>query len=143
MINSEQWEKIEQELSGSFGSVKLSLDGKEIHLTKKLVAENQLGIVIYIDGSYSLAWGMVDHEFYDSFVTKVWKQRNKYYHPPKQQKQIIKIWGKREAKKRYDFSKKHIWYQPLFEKFGPLKRQYQKLEGLEIISIGYTGAADA
>lgn len=137
MVNKEQWEQIEQELSSAFGTVKLSLEGKEITLHKRLVSENSLGIVVYLDGSFAPAWGMPKSDSYDPFVIKVWKQRTKLYYPPSQQKEIIKIWGKREAKKRFDFDEKYVWHQPLFEKFGPLKRQYQKLEGLEVISIGY------
>lgn len=137
MVSAEQWKEIENELCGSFGTVKLRLEGKEICLSKTLVSENRLGIVIFIDGSYNPGWGWVDSGIYDDFVTKIWKPRSKLHYPPKEQKQLNKIWGKREAKKRYDFSKKFIWYQPVFEKFGPLKRQYQKLEGLEVISIGY------
>lgn len=137
MVNKEQWEQIEQELSGAFGTVKLSLESKEITLHKRLVSENSLGIVVYIDGSFTPAWGMPDSDSHDPFVIKVWKQKTKLYYPPSKQKQIIKIWGKREAKKRYDFDEKHVWYWPVFQKFGPLKRQYQKLVDLEVISIGY------
>lgn len=137
MISQEQWEKIEQELKGSFCSVKLSLDGKEIHLTKEVIAENKLGIIVYIDGVYNLAWGQVDSEKHNPLVTQVWKQRSHSVYPPKHQKKLIKIWGKREANKRHDFSKKIVWYQPLFEKFGPLKRQYKKLKALEVLQIGH------
>jgi hypothetical protein len=137
MISQEQWEKIEQQLGGAFGTVKLSLDGKEISLEKRLISENTLGIIVYIDGAYSLAWGMVDHEMHDPFVAQVWKPRSRSVFSPKQQKELIKIWGKREVKKRHDFSKKIVWYQPLFERFGPLKRQYKKLKALEVLQIGH------
>ncbi|WP_420555208.1 hypothetical protein [Neptuniibacter marinus] len=137
MISQEQWEKIEQELKGSFCSVKLSLDGKEIHLSKEIIAENKLGIIVYIDGVYNLAWGQVDSEKHNPLVTQVWKQRSRSVYPPKEQKELIKIFGKRKANKHYDFSKKIVWYEPLFEKFGPLKRQYKKLEALEVLQIGH------
>jgi hypothetical protein len=50
----------------------------------------------------------------------------------------LKIWGKRELKnKGIDLESKHIWYDPFFTKFNPLKAQFKKLNDLEISSIGY------
>ncbi len=136
-ITAEQWKKIEEQLIGSYGTVKLSLEGKKLTLTKKYVGENQLAIAVYVDDYIKPAWAWKSSDEFDPFVTKIWRPRSKFIYTPKQQKEVIKDFGKRGAKKHFpELEKKQYWWDCYFPKFSPLKRQYSKLEGLEVVAIG-------
>ena len=136
-ISKAQWEKIEQELTGSYGTVELKLKDTKLTLCKKFIKENQLAIAVYIDGEIMPIWGWPKHEKFNPNVENIWHKRTKAKYTPKQQKSIIKCFGKRRAKQEYpELEAKHVWYDCCFTKFSVLKRQYQKLDGLDVIAIG-------
>ena len=137
MITKEQWEDIEKRLSGIYGHVELKLDDKKIGIAKELIAENKLGLVVYIDGSFTLGWGMPSSELFNPIVEQLWHKRTKSYYSSREKTSLIKIWGKREVKKHHDLDKKQTWYEPMFNKFSVLKSQFKKIENLEVIKIGY------
>lgn len=71
-------------------------------------------------------------------ITKqVWHKKTMALYKTKEKEKLIKIWGKREAKKYFpDLDKRIIFYSPYFEKFSVLKRQFSKCENLELKEIG-------
>ena len=136
-IPKEKWEEIEKQLIGSYGTVEFSLDGHKLTASKKFIAENKLAIVVYIDNEIMPAWGMVSSDKFKPLVEKVWAKRAKSIYTPKKQKEIIKAFGKRGAKKHFpNLEEKVHWYECYFNTFSVFKRQYQKLEGLEVVAIG-------
>ncbi|MCE2594433.1 hypothetical protein K6Y31_06365 [Motilimonas cestriensis] len=132
-ISKEQWTDIESKLSGLYGTVKLMLEGRTLTLEKRLIAENQLAVLVFIDGSIQPTSGLESSKHYDPFVALVWRKRSESCYSQKQIKEIEKLWGKREAKKQYPrLYDKHVYYEPFFPKFAGLKRVLSKQKDLQM-----------
>lgn len=135
MITKEQWENIKKELScGVYGSVKFKLDETELLVVRNFISENQLAITVFIDGKIKIGAGWTDSDIFNPITEKVWCKTSSSYYKPKEKAKIIKIWGKKEAYKRYELDKKMIRYLPFFSTYASFERQYKKLENLELIS---------
>lgn len=132
-LTNSQWDEIEVQLSDSFGVVKLTLHGRVITLEKRFVAENQLAVVVFIDGVIKASTGIELSKRYDPFVAKVWRKRSQSCYSQKHIKEIEKLWGKREAKKQFPrLHDKHVYYEPFFPKFAGLKRVLAKQKDLQM-----------
>ena len=143
-ITNEQWQKIENQLSGSYGSVYLLLGEDKITLSKKMVKENQLAVVVYINDTIKPTCGDPKGAEFKPLTEKIWRKRTLSVYSPKQQKEIVKVWGKRRAKKEFPrLEEKLTYFECYFPKFAPLQRQYKKLKNLEVISIGYQAEVSA
>ena len=137
-ITKDQWQAIEKELYGSFGTVTLRLDDRELSIHKELAGENQLAIVVYINGKFSLGWGWQDSATYDPFVQKVWCHKKIAAYKPKQRQRILKSFGKRRAKQLFpNLEKTTSYWQPWFTSFRTFKGMLNKNKALEVVSIGY------
>lgn len=136
MITKDQWEEIEKGLSGSYGAVKFKLGEKEITLEKRFIKENVLAICVFIDGQLQPAMGWPGNHF-DPIVEQLWNKRSRSVYSPTEQKRIIKVWGKREAKKYHDLDKKVEWYEAFFKTFASMQRKYKKIEGLEFVRTDF------
>ncbi len=134
MITKEQWEKIRRELSGVYGSVKFKVDETELLVKKGFIAENKLAIMVYIDEIIQIGAGWTDSKVFNPITKKVWCTKTTSIFKPKEKAKLIKIWGKREAYKRYDLDKKIVSYTPYFGTYATFERQYKKLENLELIT---------
>lgn len=137
-ITKEQWQQIEEELKSMFCDVRINVQGHELLVRRAQVAEGRWELAVYIDGTIKPIWGWPGHEDYLPLVETVWRQRSKARYSPKKQKEIIKIWGKRRAKKEWpDLEEKVYWYDCIFKTASSLVRQYRKIKELELVSIGY------
>lgn len=143
-VTTEQWAEIEEELKRLHGHVKLLLNGRQLSLEKRLVKENQLAVMVFIDGIIQPGAGWPDSKLFDEFVKLVWRERTSSVYKPKERAEIIKIFGKREAKKRFPKldEKLSIWVAD-FTTAASLRRKLQKLKDLEVISIGFQPSAEA
>lgn len=133
MITKEQWELIKKELSGFYGSVEFLLDDEKINVTRQRVSEDSLGIIIYINGSYTLGWGYPG-ETYNKIVETLWYKKTRSKYKTKEKISLTKIWGKREVKKHYNLDEKYTWYLPMFTKYSVFEKQYKKIKNLELIT---------
>lgn len=141
-VTKEQWEKIEQQLQGIYGEVVLSFEGRKLTIEKRLIKENKLAILVFIDGTIKPANGFPGGEHFDEFVKSVWRERTHSVWSPTQRAKIIKTFGKRRAKKQFpDLEKKLSFWTPDFSTAASLRRKLQKLDGLEVVSIGYQPVA--
>lgn len=138
-ITEQQWNEIQSQLRGVHGEVILRLEDVKITLSKGILGENQLAIAVYLNGTIKPSMGMPDMtEQFNPVTELLWHKRTRAIYPPTRRKQILKTFTKKDLKARnIDLDKKHVWYEPFFTKFNPLKTQYSKLEKLEVISIGY------
>lgn len=137
-ITKEQWNAIEQEMKGSMGRVVLKLEGRQLSLEKCFIAENQLVIVVFIDGTITPGWGWEYCDHFDPFVKRVWRQSSRSVYPPSQKARIIKNLGKRLAKKTFpDMDKKLHFWRPDFKTSASMRRTLQKNKEIELVSIGY------
>jgi len=134
-ISKEQWERIEKQLSGVFGNIVLEFNDVQLSLVKRLVGENQLAIVVYIDGVVEgLAGIETNNSPFDPIAMQVWRKRQRALWSPAKRAKMLKGLSKKLVKEIIpNIDAVSVWYEPFFPKFAPLKRQYQKLEGLNLI----------
>ena len=126
---------IEGELKGVFGRVEFSLDGNTVSCVKEHVSENKMNIVVHINGEIKGVWIGRNPEW--DFVKKVFAQKRHSSFKPKEKQGLIESFGKRRAKEIFpNLDEVTVFYSPFFSVAGSLVRQYSKLEGLEIVSIG-------
>lgn len=132
-ISKAQWVDIESQLTGLFGRVDLSLQGRKLTLEKQFIAENQLAILVFIDGSIQPVAGWVGSKHYDPFVAQVWRKRSKTLYSAARIKQTEKELGKRKAKEFFpNLNKKLEYYEGYFTTFASLKRVLAKQKDLQM-----------
>ncbi|HHG3545873.1 TPA: hypothetical protein ACPVZ6_002897 [Vibrio parahaemolyticus] len=135
-ISKDQWAELEEKMTYGYVDIKFKYKGFELSIQRVRTSESKSVLVVYINGSYKLSWGLIDRESEGrpSILTEVWKQRSMAIYKPKEIKEIEKVWGKRQAKKDFpNLHGRHTWYDPAFPKASVLCRQFKKLEGLELV----------
>lgn len=135
-ISKDQWAELEEKMTYGYVDIKFKYKGFELSIQRVRTSESKSVLVVYINGSYKLSWGLIDRESEDrpSILTEVWKQRSMAIYKPKEIKEIEKVWGKRQAKKDFpNLHGRHTWYDPAFPKASVLCRQFKKLEGLDLV----------
>ncbi|EHK1074265.1 TPA: hypothetical protein NKV10_002251 [Vibrio parahaemolyticus] len=135
-VSKDQWAELEEKMTYGYVDIKFKYKGFELSIQRVRTSESKSVLVVYINGSYKLSWGLIDRESEDrpSILTEVWKQRSMAIYKPKEIKEIEKVWGKRQAKKDFpNLHGRHTWYDPAFPKASVLCRQFKKLEGLELV----------
>ncbi|HIF5850995.1 TPA: hypothetical protein ACX3E9_000267 [Vibrio parahaemolyticus] len=135
-ISKDQWAELEEKMTYGYVDIKFKYKGFELSIQRVRTSESKSVLVVYINGSYKLSWGLIDRESEDrpSILTEVWKQRSMAIYKPKEIKEIEKVWGKRQAKKDFpNLHGRHTWYDPAFPKASVLCRRFKKLEGLELV----------
>lgn len=129
------WQKVEQELKGTYGHVELLIDGYKIDLIKVLDSEQQrLYIAVYVDSKIRGEWITSDCEI-----------RRKFYYCSKhcalKRKDIDalkKIMGKRDFEKNKEKWSYEI-YSPYFGSFRTLKSHFENSNSyIELVKIGGT-----
>lgn len=133
-LTKEQWQEVEEKLSGFFGSVKFSLGDREITVERGLVEKDRLGFAVYIDGWIKGEWQTFDREkMKEPLVEKVCCPRVIKRYKPSEKAKIIKNFGKRRAKEYFpDLDKQIVYFTPHFGSFRSLKSVLSKLEDLEL-----------
>ncbi|WP_158133688.1 hypothetical protein [Vibrio navarrensis] len=130
-ITKEMWKQIEDELSGSYASMKFQYEGRELSIERVHVRESQTALAVYIDGS--IEWKHCHREGISDFHRAVWRNRSMAVYKEKEIKDIERIFGKRDAKKNFpNLYKRTEYLDPLFPKASVLVRQFKKLDGLEL-----------
>lgn len=110
MITKEQRTIILEQLNSPFETVYLMCDGYEITLKIERY-KMKLVIGIYVNGSIKGDWLINPKDHPESKFLAI---RYKSYYSPKNKAEIIKVFGKREANKRFDLDKKHEYKLPYF-----------------------------
>ncbi len=135
MITKEQWDKIENELTGMFASVKFQYGEHVLNVARVRTGEAKHELMVYIDGCIKGAWHMPDSNGFIPVAKEVWRTRKKAKFSPQKKAKIIKSLGKRLARSTFgDLDEVWIYYSPDFTTAKSLVRQYKKLEGLTLIT---------
>lgn len=130
-ITKEMWKQIEDELSGSYASMKFQYEGRELSIERVRVRESQTALAVYIDGS--IEWKHCHREGISDFHRAVWRKRSMAVYKEKEIKDIERIFGKRDAKKNFpNLYKRTEYLDPLFPKASVLVRQFKKLDGIQL-----------
>jgi len=147
-INKEQWQEVENELAGFLGQAVFMYQGQKIQVSRVCTGEGKMDLGVYIDGVMNFSWGRpkgrnTEGENFRPVVELIWRKRSRSYYSPRHQKEIVKVWGKRKAKKEFpDLESRYEWFDPVFLTTASLVRQYKRIKGLELISVGYVAEAD-
>ena len=136
-ISKEQWNGIQNTLSGLYGEVKFRMpSGEDITVNKRLIAENKMALIVWINGERSDAWGLKSHDEYRSVTELVW--RRKTYRPGAS---IIRRASKTRDGQRWLKRKENAYVHEVveyrvcyFNTAASLVRQFSKIEGLELVS---------
>lgn len=135
MITKEQWDKIENDLTGMFASVKFQYGEHVLNVARVRTGEAKHELMVYVDGCIKGPWHIPDHEGFLPVIKDVWRTRKKAQYSPQKKAKIIKNLGKRLTKKVYpELDKVITYYSPDFTTAKSLVRQYKKLEGLTLIT---------
>jgi len=138
MIAKEQWKKVEEQLAGMFGWVKFKIDAYEVTVQRERMSESVTNLAIYIDDELCFGNGMPNSKVYMPITEKLWRKKSRKKYATKFINDTIKIYGKRRALKEYpDLYDKAYSLDPIFNTAKSLCRQYKKIDGLELLSIGY------
>ena len=137
-ISKEEWNQITNELRAVYGQVELKLDEHVISLKKAFISENQLAVVVYINGQISPIAGFPNDKNYNPLTAKLWHKRTRALYKQAAIKRIKKDFKVREIKECFpELESKQTSYDFWFSKTAPLIRLYKAIDGLEVVSIGY------
>ncbi|WP_139203132.1 hypothetical protein [Amphritea atlantica] len=107
-------------------------------MRRELVKEGRFELIVYFDRTLSIGWGWKTSDHYDPLTEVLWHKRTKSLYSPKKRAEIIKSLGKRNAKRLFPKLEEHMeWYEPVFSTAATLVRQYKKVEGLSLESVGF------
>ncbi|MFN3289324.1 MAG: hypothetical protein ACK410_02630 [Acinetobacter sp.] len=109
-LSKEQKTFILEQLNSQFKSVQMLCDGYEITLRMERY-KMKLVIGIYVNGSVKGVWVTKPEKHQES---KFLASHQKSYYSAKEKAERIKVFGKREANKRYDLDKKFEYKLPYF-----------------------------
>lgn len=128
-ISKEQWNEIKQELDGLVGEVRFRY--KEHLLTVRVVkVKRSLELCVYVDGEIKGEWANTTHAL-RPYLEEVWCRKAKYRFNAKQRKEYKGLMSKKELNKKF------VVFLPTFTSPTALVRQYKKLDGLELVEIGF------
>lgn len=141
-IRKEHWQQVEAELKSSIASVRFKLGDDEISVRRVRTSESKTALAVYINGQIKGAeLGLIKDV--PELNQKVWRKRTKAKYSPKHKAQIIKIWGKRAAKKHYeDLEEQYVYFDPTFNTAASVVRQFKKLDGLKVVKVGLKTAEE-
>lgn len=136
-ISKEQWNGIQNSLGGLYAEVEFKMpSGETISINKRMIAENKMALIVWINGERSDAWGMPKHEKYHPLTKLVW--RRKTYRPGAA---TIRKVSKMKGGKRWLKLKENAYLYEVveywvcyFSSAASLVRQFRKIEGLELVT---------
>lgn len=134
MITKEQWDDIENELTGMFASVKFQYGEHVLNVARVRTGEAKHELMVYVDGTIKGVWHSPESEGFLPVIKDIWRTRKKAVYSPQKKAKLIKDFGKKRVKEFLpDLDKIIIYYSPDFTTAKSLVRQYKKLEGLVLI----------
>jgi len=134
-LNKEDWTRIEKALSGTYGMVKLKVDGREVTFQRALVSKNRLGIGTYVDGVMKGAWvSSENHHPEQRYLRPV----SRFAHKPKERAMLQKT-PKRlreELGPFFDPDRKIHFFDLTWPSATAIRRHYQQtFESIEILEV--------
>ncbi|EHK2923190.1 hypothetical protein J7Y46_003019 [Vibrio parahaemolyticus] len=141
-LTASDWQDVQSQLEGFLANVSFKYKDHKITVAREYQSESSSKLVVYIDDQIKGAWidlnfgkvGEVDKpKERPAVIDDVWMLKTQARYDKKFIASIEKVWGKREAKKRYpDLHGKRQYRWPYFNKASSVVRQFKKLEGIEL-----------
>lgn len=121
-LTKEQKDLIENSLQWLFGKVAFTIDGHNVVAKVEPFKVRRQVVVVYVDGKYdmdSLKVGSdIQKRFYPLKKVSLYK--------PKEKDRLIKIYGKREAIKRFELDKVKHYAVPWWTSVKAMLRHFEK-----------------
>lgn len=137
-ITKQQWAAIAKELQSMMPVVVFTFDGREISIQRERKNESTTLLAVYIDGYIKGQWSLPDREGFDPIVEKVWCKKTSRLYSPQKKKKLEKKFGKRRLREILpNVDAENFYYSPHFGSSRTLVGQYKKLDGLQVVKIGY------
>lgn len=137
-MTKEEWELVENALSGIYGSVELEVDGRMVTFERCLVAKNRLGIMTYIDGGFKGLWLFTEKGHPES---KYLQPKSRYQYKLKDRNEMKKLGKKFLTKYGYEPEKKLEHLSPIWLNGAAIRRHYQKtfsdIKLTKVNGVGY------
>ncbi len=141
-LTASDWSDVQSQLEGFLANVSFKYKGHKISVVREYQSESSSKLAVYIDDRIKGAWININFgevgEVNESkerpaVIDDVWMLKTQARYNKKDITNTEKIWGKREAKKRYpDLHSKLQYRWPYFNKASSVVRQFKKLEGIEL-----------
>lgn len=129
-MTKQEWDKVENALTGTYGVAILNVDGHRISFERVLVAKNRLGITTYIDGSFKGIWMSDKNEYLEQRYLKF---ESKFLFSKKERDKEMKV------PKRYrmpGIDNKYCNYSPFWSSATEIRRHYQKtFTTIELVEV--------
>lgn len=130
-MDKSEWKKVEDALSGTYGSADMKVDGFTISFYRVLISKNRLGITTYINEWVRCEWLNMANDVEGRFLRQVKrhvfsaKNRTGY-------KALIKILGR----KYDDIEKLYEYRTPIWWSVSSIRKYYEKtFKNIKLIKI--------
>ncbi|MDY0212577.1 MAG: hypothetical protein RBR06_06190 [Desulfuromonadaceae bacterium] len=122
-ITREQWQRVEEALSGVFGRVDLMVDGRKVTFERRLVAENRLGIMTYINGELKGCWTNPNEQHDEQ---RYLRERSCLFYSKKDRNYLKKLGKLTLNRMKVDADRRYEWYDQIWTRAGAIRRHYEK-----------------
>ncbi len=130
-MTKEDWQQVEKALSGTYGSAKLKVDGREVTFKRGLVSKNRLGIGTYVDGTFQGGWLSSKDPVPEA---RYMRPASKFAWKAEARKRMKKLSKKRLKELGFDPDEKHHYFTAIWPNVTAIRRHYQKtFERIELI----------
>ncbi len=133
-MNREEWDRVEQALSGVFGRIRLKVDGREVTFRRGLITKNRLGIMTYVDGTFKGAWMLPSHEAPESMFLR---PQSRFVYTQKERKRFKRIRKKTLKELKIDPDKKMHSFTPFWNSVGSIRKHYERtFKDIQLLETG-------
>lgn len=120
-LTKEQKALIELRLAAPYGRVEFQIDGHAVLARVEPYKTRRWTVVVYVDGVWKGEYLKVGHDFQKRFYRLI---KVSWYNP-KQKAKLIKVFGKREANKRFFFEKASYCAVPNWDSVKSMLRHFE------------------
>jgi hypothetical protein len=127
-MTKQEWQALEEKLSGAYASQKFEIDGYNITVEKG-VSKNRLFYCIYINGWCKGEWLDKKNEEFEPFRTKFLNEKKMRLYSPSKKAKMLEGIPKKSHKKMiedFDLDKSFTYHSPYFYSFSALKNKFIK-----------------
>lgn len=131
-MDKENWKKVEDALSGTYGSADMKVDGFTISFYRVLISKNRLGIIMCVDGWMKGKWLINDCP-----ENKFLRPCKKYLYSKKDREALRKLRkGSKRLKGCLDPDKIYEYKHGIWNSVASIRKYYEKtFKNIKLIKI--------
>ncbi|MDT8383024.1 MAG: hypothetical protein RRB22_01265 [Gammaproteobacteria bacterium] len=123
-LTKQQWQEVEERLKQFFSPVYLNCDGYKVTLVLERVDQFNNAIRLYVDGVFRGKWLLKKDDAWCEEARRFLPLRTKARYSEKEKKQLIRVFGKKDAREKFNIDGRIEGRQIFWKAFGPLKRHF-------------------